>query len=193
MRSWIVEIATPISVIYLWINPAEKLGFLLSLLLLIYFFIVIVIDIEHRLILHPVSILGAVIGTGSGIISHGFLMTILGGIIGFGAMYLLYQFGILFTKFVIHRQQRGIDEEALGFGDVILSGVLGLILGWPGITLGLMLAILAGGLVSLFYILFTALAGRYRAFSYIPYGPFLVLGSGALLFFSRYLSQIFSR
>lgn len=86
-----------------------------------------------------------------------------------------------------------LDEEALGFGDVILSGVLGLILGWPGILLGLTLAILTGGLVSFIFILITALAGRYRAFSYIPYGPFLVLGSGGLLFFNQYLAHVLSR
>ncbi len=31
------------------------------------------------------------------------------------------------------------NEEALGFGDVILAGVLGLILGWPFIWFGLLL------------------------------------------------------
>ena len=39
------------------------------------------------------------------------------------------------------------EDVALGFGDVHLSGILGLLLGWPGITGGLFVAIILGGRV----------------------------------------------
>ena len=42
---------------------------------------------------------------------------------------------------------------AFGFGDVNLSGVLGLMLGWPFIVVGLVIAVLIGGVISLIYIL----------------------------------------
>ncbi len=190
LRSWIVEVATPLCAIYFWYNPTENLGFLLSLGLLIYFFTVIVIDIEHHLILHQVSLIGALLGIAIGIRLHGALATILGWLSGSGTMFLLYLLGILFSKYVVHKKHRENLEEALGFGDVILSGILGLILGFPGIMLGLFLAILLGGFFSFMFILINMFAGRYRVFTYIPYGPFLVIGSGMLLFFKQYITSL---
>jgi leader peptidase (prepilin peptidase)/N-methyltransferase len=76
-----------------------------------------------------------------------------------------------------------IDEDALGFGDVNLSGVLGLLLGWPGITAGLFFAILFGGAVSLLVLLYMLVRRKYHAFQAIPYGPFLVAAAVVVLFF----------
>jgi prepilin signal peptidase PulO-like enzyme (type II secretory pathway) len=61
-----------------------------------------------------------------------------------------------------------------------------LLLGWPGIIAGLVLAILLGGLASLIYVGVMILSKRFRTFAVIPYGPFLVLAAVALLYF-RYL------
>ena len=72
---------------------------------------------------------------------------------------------------------------ALGFGDVNLAGVLGLLLGWPGIVLGLLLAILIGGVVSLVYLVVMAVLRRYHTFMAIPYGPFLIISAILLLYF----------
>src|SRR5688572_6955678 len=67
-RSYIVLIAGPIISAILWINPPAQLNYWISLLIIIYFGLVLVIDLEHRLILHMVSIAGAVIGLAAGII-----------------------------------------------------------------------------------------------------------------------------
>ena len=74
------------------------------------------------------------------------------------------------------------DEEALGFGDVALSGVLGLFLGWPGIIAGLVLAILLGGAGSLIVLIYSLVRRRYHAFMVIPYGPFLIIAAVVLIF-----------
>ena len=81
-------------------------------------------------------------------------------------------------------RMRGQSEVgvALGFGDVTLAGVLGLILGWPGIMAGLLLAILLGGLVSGIYLIVLVILKRYQLFSAIPYAPFLVLSTIILLY-----------
>ena len=71
---------------------------------------------------------------------------------------------------------------ALGFGDVNLSGILGLLLGWPAITVGLLFAVLAGGLISLFIILGMLVTKKYKAFTAIPYAPFLILSALFLLY-----------
>jgi leader peptidase (prepilin peptidase)/N-methyltransferase len=183
IRTWIVEGLYILLVIWLWNTPPEQLGFIVSLVLLIYFGVVIVIDLEHRLILHPVSIAGGVIGSIIGVWLHGISATIIGGVAGFGIMLGLYLLGYLVANGIAKLKKQVVDEEALGFGDVMLAGVLGLLLGWPGIVLGLILAILIGGLVSLLFVFVLLLRGKYRSFIAIPYGPFLVAGSIGLLFF----------
>ena len=68
------------------------------------------------------------------------------------------------------------NEEALGFGDVILAGVLGLILGWPFIWFGLLLGILLGGVFGVILVLYLMLSKRYKREAlmvFMPYGPFL--------------------
>ncbi|MEJ2708239.1 MAG: prepilin peptidase [Anaerolineales bacterium] len=187
-RTWIVEAAYIVTAFWLWNQPPQKLGFWLGFFILIYFGVVVVIDLEHRLILHPTSAFGALLGLGTGIWLHGLSTTLLGGLAGFGGMLGLYIFGILFVKLVSRgRGSAGGESEALGFGDVILSGVLGLFLGWPAIVMGLTFAIVLGGMVSLIYLLGMLIARRYRSFAAIPYGPFLIAGAVFLLYFRDFL------
>ncbi len=176
--------------IWLWLSPPQNLNFILGFLLLTYFGVVIVIDLEHRLIMHPISLVGAILGLSVGTWLHGLSATLLGGLAGFGIMLGLYALGSLFARGVTRLRGESLDEEALGFGDVNLTGVLGLILGWPGIIMGLVLAILMGGLVSGVYMLGMLVTKRFRAFTAIPYGPFLVAGAVLLLFFRSSLIGI---
>ena len=48
---------------------------------------------------------------------------------------------------------------------------------------GLLLAIIIGGVVSIFYILLMLVLRRFQAFMAIPYGPFLVISAILLLYF----------
>ncbi|MBE0408727.1 MAG: prepilin peptidase [Anaerolineales bacterium] len=186
-RVWFVEIlAVPIT-IWLWYSPPEPLGFWVGLFLLAFFAVVIVIDIEHRLILHPVSIFGAIVGLGIGTWLNGLQLTLLGGAAGFGIMLVLYLGGILFAKVVSRLKGRDLDEEALGFGDVNLSGVLGLMLGWPVIFAGLFIAILAGAIISIILMIGMLITRKYRTFVAIPYGPFLVAGAIFLIYFREFI------
>ncbi len=161
----------------------------LAFILLVYLAVVLVIDLEHRLILHPVSMTGAVLGLGIGIflrsnqsIIYGITSTVLGGGIGFGIMLVFYFVGELFVKRMSKKRGLSSDEVALGFGDVNLSGILGLLLGWRAIFACLFFAILAGGLVSLAIILRMLIARKYKAFTAIPYAPFLILSACYFLF-----------
>ena len=167
------------------------MGFWFSYFLLIYFGIVVVIDLEHHLIMHPTSIFGAILGLVIGIQLHGIADTILGGLAGFGAMLGLYILGALFARFVVRRSQSGFNDEALGFGDVILGGILGLILGWPAIIAGLFFSIILAGTISLVYLIISFLARKYKAFTFIPYGPFMIIGAAALIFFNQYFINAF--
>jgi prepilin signal peptidase PulO-like enzyme (type II secretory pathway) len=186
-RSWVVELFTILATLWLWQNPPLRIGFAAGYALLIYFGIVIVIDIEHRLILHWVSLFGAVLSLLLGVYIRGWQATLFGGLAGFGIMFSLYFLGILFVRFINRRRMRTSEGEALGFGDVILGGVLGLLLGWPAIVLGLVMAFLLGGIFSLLYLLAMIFFGRYRSFSAIPYGPFLIAGAAGLIFFRQFV------
>lgn len=185
-RRWRVTISEVILMFmsfWLWYLQPEIIQYFASMLLMIFFGVVVVIDIEHRLILHPVSVAGAVIGLGFGIWQHGLISTLLGGLAGYGLMWGLFLLGALFSRLVARMRGENLDEVALGFGDVNLSGVLGLLLGWPGIIGGLILAILLGGMFSLFYMLSLLILKRYQAFTAIPYGPFLIASAMILLYF----------
>jgi leader peptidase (prepilin peptidase) / N-methyltransferase len=161
------------------------IGFWLGMLVVAYFGLVIVIDMEHRLVMHPVSIAGAVVGLAFGTFRHGLWMTLLGAAIGFAIMLTIYYLGLAFVRFISKKKGSIEAQEGIGFGDVILSGVLGLFLGFPGIFLGLILAIVLGGVISLFILLFMVAKKEYKAFSAIPYAPFIALAAIILLLLAR--------
>lgn len=174
-RTYLVQILILVFTVYLWFSPPTRLGFYLAALVLDYLGIVFVIDLEHRLILHPVSIAGAVIGLGVGFYVNGLIPTLVGGAVGFGVMLTFYFLGEVFARYMAKRRHEDIDEVALGYGDVNLSGITGLMLGWPVIVAGLLFAIFAGGIGSLVVIGIMVIRKRYQAFTPIPYAPFLIL------------------
>ena len=182
-RTWAVEAFYVAAALWMWSTPPERFGFWAGLLLLAFLGVVFVIDMEHRLILHTVSIFGALLGLALGTYMHGLVPTLIGGAAGFGIMYGLYWFGDVFARFLARRRGEELTEVALGFGDVNLAGITGLLMGWPGIIAGLLLAIIIGGVVSLVYMLLMAVLRRYEHFMAIPYGPFLVISIVVLLFF----------
>ncbi len=169
----------------MWLTPPGRLGFWAGIGLLAFFSLVAVIDLEYRLVLHPVSLAGAVIGLAVGIWQKGPVDTLLGGAAGFGMMFLLYYFGILFTRLMARIRHQEIDEVALGYGDVNLAGVIGLMLGWPEIVGGLLLAILLGGLISALIMAGMAVLRRYKAMTAIPYAPFLLIGAIIFLYIPK--------
>lgn len=74
--------------------------------------------------------------------------------------------------FVLHL----INPRGLGYGDVKLSGVLGLYLGylgWPIVALGLLLGFFVNGLVSAVLLV----SGRAKRGTELPFGPFLLGGA----------------
>lgn len=160
-----------------YIDPSP-LFFWPSFLLSMYFLLVIVIDYEHRLILFVVTVPAAIViaVVGSLAPSRGPEKTLLGGLVGFLAVYGLYLMGGLFARLVQRIKKQPLEEVAFGFGDVVLAGVIGLAVGNPGIILALLLGVLAGGIFSLGFLLVMVLRRRYEAFMPIPYSPFLILG-----------------
>jgi prepilin signal peptidase PulO-like enzyme (type II secretory pathway) len=181
-RTYFILILIPVIGVYLWLLPPRQIELPLAFLLLIFLLLVATIDIEHRLILHMTSIAGAFISLGIGIHLHGVVPTLIGGAAGYGVMLLFYFFGDLFVRYRSKKRNEPTDEVALGFGDVNLAGITGLLLGWPVIIPGLLFTILAGGLISLLIVVFMLVRRQYQAFYAIPYGPFMILSIFYLLF-----------
>jgi leader peptidase (prepilin peptidase)/N-methyltransferase len=190
-RTWLVEAIFIVAAVWLSLSPPSRFGFFAGLLLLIYFGIVVIIDMEHRLILHVVSAGGTVLGLVYGIWLHGPAPTLIGGAAGFLAMLCLYFLGALLVRWISRRRGDPDPQEALGFGDVTLSGVLGLMLGWPGIVAGLLLTIFLAGAVSFVYLIIMLAGRRYRLNMAIPYGPFLIGSAFLLLYFKDFIGAQF--
>ena len=75
--------------------------------------------------------------------------------------------GFFLTIFLISK------GKWMGFGDVKLAILLGLILGWPNILVGLFLAFLFGAIIGLIMMVFE----KKNLKSEIPFGPFLITGT----------------
>jgi hypothetical protein len=197
VRTWIVQFLLIAASLYIWTSPPGKIGFALGLLLLLYFSMDFVIDLEHRLILHKTSIFGALLGLGVGTLRQGLVSTLIGGLAGFGIMFLFYLFGLLFARMRARRMraagQATDDEEALGAGDVILSTVLGLTLGWPMIWFGLLFGILLGGAISVLLLLGLFVTGKYKEKAwmvFIPYGPYFILSAFLLIYLPTWIKML---
>ncbi len=72
--------------------------------------------------------------------------------------------------------------KGMGFGDVKLAFLLGLILGFPKIILALYLAFLTGAILGIILILWKKKKSIKET---IPFGPFLIIGSLAALFWGE--------
>lgn len=186
-RSWRTYLTLVVGIglaLTLWLNRPAWMEFWLGIVVVAFLGLVIIIDVEHRLILHSVTLAGSVLGLVTGLVRYSWQRTLLGGATGLVIMLLLYGFGALFAR--LRARKLGVDdgEEALGFGDVTISGVLGLMLGFPNVLYGMVSGVLLAGAFSLLLILTLWLRKKLETTAiYIAYGPFLVLGAAFYLFF----------
>lgn len=183
-RRIILPIIFIITYVLVFIFPPEFAGFYFSIVIITFLYLIFIIDFEHRLILNPVSIIGALLFAMIGFNLNGWKTSILGGGLGFLLMYTLYLFGILFSKWISKLRGEITEEVALGFGDVNLTAILGLLFGWPRIAVLLFFAILFGGLFSVGYLIVLKIQKRYELFTAIPYAPFLIFSAIIMLYIS---------
>ncbi|MFQ6794294.1 MAG: prepilin peptidase [Thomasclavelia sp.] len=72
---------------------------------------------------------------------------------------------------------------SFGNGDIELMIVVGILLGWKNNILAFVISILIGGIISVYLLL----TNKSTLKSYIPFGPFLVLGTVITLFYGQSL------
>jgi len=97
---------------------------------------------------------------------------LIAAIIGSGFFFLLYTLS---------------HGKAIGFGDVKLGFLIGLILGWPKILVGLWISFLIGGLIAILLVVLKKKTLK----SKIPLGPFLVFGTFAAIFWADQIINLF--
>jgi prepilin signal peptidase PulO-like enzyme (type II secretory pathway) len=94
-----------------------------------------------------------------------------------------YLLGKLFSTIVGKLRHREISEVAFGFGDVLIGGALGFLVGWPAVIGIVLIALVTFGVFSVVYLLVLVLTKRYQSFSTaLPFAPFLILGAVFMLY-----------
>jgi leader peptidase (prepilin peptidase)/N-methyltransferase len=190
-RVYLVLLVSIFFTVYLWIKPPVKMGFWIGLILFIYLFLVALIDLEHRLVLGPVSLAGVVICLGAGLLMRTWQATLLGAAVGFGVMFIFYLLGLLFSHWRNKRLGVNDHEEALGSGDITLAILLGLLLGWPLILFNLLAGILLAGVFSFFLLIIVLISRKNRPLMiFISYGPFLIIMAFISIYFPQGISAL---
>jgi len=198
VRHVLVELIVPLFFVLCWAQFGITITMLLNLLYSALFVLITVIDIEHRLILHVVSLPAIVLALAGATINPVFdspKRALLGGALGLVAALILYFSGMLFSWLVGRARSQPLSGPAFGFGDVTLCTFLGLILGAPEIIFALVMGILAGFVGAILYLLILGLIQReHQMFTaFVPYGPFLVLGAAIMLYFGRAFMAWYTR
>lgn len=129
-------------------------------------------DLSHTMIPDAVTLPGIVVGLvcAALILPIGLVDSLLGVALGGGILWLLawispYVFG----------------KEGMGGGDIKLMAMVGAFLGWQPVLLAIMIGSFLGSLVGVGLIA----AGILRREQYIPFGPFLAVGSILALLFHQ--------
>ena len=89
--------------------------------------------------------------------------------------------------FLVFLAIKAVYPAGMGAGDVKMAGMLGLLVGYPGIVVALWLAVVAGGAVAVGLL---ALGGRSRKDA-MPFGPFLSAGGVVALLASTEIIQFY--
>lgn len=160
----LVEIVTAVGFLFLYNTP-------LMLGIFCVFLVIFISDLKYQIIPDSMTLILLVL---SAIYSGLALANIASGLSSALFFYLLW----LVTK-----------GRGMGFGDVKLAGVLGLMLGFPRIVFALYGAFLTGAAVGVILIF----SKQKSLKSKIAFGPFLILGTIVSIVFESQLTQLWQR
>ena len=129
------------------------------------FLLILVVDLEHRRVLNVVVYPMACVGLALALIRPdlSFASAVIGGLVGFASFLLLFL----------------LRPGGLGAGDVKLAGLIGLLVGFPAVSVALIAAIGLGGLGAAFLLLFRRVGLR----GTMAYAPYLSLGAMVALLY----------
>jgi leader peptidase (prepilin peptidase) / N-methyltransferase len=173
-RYWLVELVTGLIFFLFWQLYGDQPVLWPYLVMMSGFIVATFVDFEHRIIPDEVSIGGTIAGLAFSLLVPqlqgvhspflGFGLSLLGVLVGGGTIYLMGMLGDLIFK-----------RETMGGGDVKLMGMIGGFMGWK-------LALLTFFLAPFFGAVYGIVEKIRTKDSAIAYGPFLILGALASLF-----------
>jgi len=144
------------------------------------------IDLKHYIIPNEISIPGIIIGlllsllparvTGGEFVASSFLDSAIGCLTGGGLLYLTALFSLAVFK-----------KEGMGGGDIKLMGMVGAFLGWKLALMTIVVGSVLGALVGLALII----ARLKKRGDYIPFGPYLALGSLLSMLYGDLLLELY--
>lgn len=156
--------------------------------------LITVIDVEHRLILFVTIIPTGIIALVDALIEPmgpTLVDALIGGAVGFGVFFLLYQGGFLFVALSNQMRERKLNTVAFGYGDVMLMTVVGMMLGWQTLILAMFITVFVGAAGAISWLVWNAVAQRqYSWATPLPYGPYIVVAAIALLLFANEVGAV---
>jgi len=147
--------------------------------------LVVIIDVEYRWVFSEIILVAGLVAIFEAIFIPRVDLgeSLRGGVYGLGVMIALYVMGIVFARLIGILTGRRVGRTVLGFGDVYIGMLGGVILGWSALWFALLIMILTGAIASLAFVTVKIVkTGRYRVFSAIPYGPYIVIGIATMLY-----------
>lgn len=160
----IVEILSGVLPVLLFIRFGASAPFFVFWPLSCVLLVISFIDLDLRIIPDRVTLPGIVVGI---IIAPlvgltGFWGSLIGVVVGGGALYLIGVLGEFFLK-----------KESMGGGDVKLAAMLGAFMGWKLVLVALFVAFFVGALIGVI-----VMARKPKDWdSSLPFGPFIALGA----------------
>ncbi len=141
------------------------------------FIAIFFIDLKHRIIPDKILLLLAIISFVWLVIGQQYLLinNLLSALGSFGFFLLVTLLYYIFTR-----------KTGMGGGDIKMSFVLGLFLGFPLIVVALYLAFLIGAIIAVFLIILK----KKKFGSSIPFGPLLIIGTLFTFFEAGFLLQL---
>ena len=166
-----VEVGTGVLFAYLYWHYGFSIELAVVTLYCCLFLVLMVIDLEHHILpnklVYPGIVVALAISVAFSVLPNSLEVVpeiksaAAGGAIGLG----------LFLLIIV------VSRGGMGWGDVKMASLIGLVIGYPLVFVALFLAVVSGGLISWALILIKAKSRKQS----IPFGPFLSLGAIATL------------
>ena len=181
--SWqypLVEVLNSIGYCYYFWQYGFSVGliiswFLVSVLLAIFF-----IDLKFQIIPDEITLSGIVIGLATSLLPGGIgiMLSLLGLLVGGGFLFLMGVLGDLIFK-----------RETMGGGDIKMTAMLGVFLGWQDVLFVIIVAATIGLVITR---VMKPFSGKIRKSREIPFGPFLALATIVVIEFGHDISAYIS-
>jgi leader peptidase (prepilin peptidase)/N-methyltransferase len=175
VRSFIIELFTGGLFAFLGWYSGISYEMLILIVYSCFFIVLAITDLEQGILPDKIVYAGMIAAfiVAIAVSIAGFEPSYAGGVLKFSGLWLLNAVIGGAAGFIILLLVALISRGGMGGGDIQLAGFIGLATGFPLILVAIFLAVITGGLVSIFLLLFKIK----RRNETIPFGPFLTLAA----------------